>query len=110
MCELIELLFKAVAWLVLVRVYALWHLARLTVLALVYVINITVQLVQQHNSTEQEDGGASLGSPIAEELIIAAGLSNRSRPGRAWGHRCWRPSSSLRSSRRLDRPSWIVHR
>jgi hypothetical protein len=50
MGELIELLFKAVAWLVMASVYALWHLIRLTVLALGYVINVTVQLVRQHNS------------------------------------------------------------
>src|ERR1700737_4870466 len=52
MGELIELLFKAVVWMIVVSVYAMWHLVRWTALAAVYVINLTIRLVQQHNSQQ----------------------------------------------------------
>ena len=57
MGELIELLFKAVVWLAVGTVYVLWHFTRLIALALVYVINVTVQLVRQRNSTQFSPDG-----------------------------------------------------
>jgi hypothetical protein len=50
MGELIELVIKGVGWLVVLSVYALWHAARLTVLAIAYIVRVTIQLVGQRNS------------------------------------------------------------
>ncbi len=50
MGELIGLLIKGMVALAVFSAYALWHLIRLSVLAVAYVVRVTVQLLRQPNS------------------------------------------------------------
>jgi len=52
MGELIELLFKAVGWLVVVSLYAAWNLARSAARAVVYTVTVTARLVRQSTTRQ----------------------------------------------------------